>query len=181
MTEDRTSPRTVDLESLEIDLLTEAIFQAYGFDFRRYSRASLRRRLRRRMEVEGVATISALQDRVLHDRACMSRLFADLSVHVSSMFRDPGFYQAFREKVVPLLRTYPFVRIWNAGCAGGEETYSLAILLRETGLYERALFYGSLITFGVLGLGSKESLASTDYGSRYEQLDDTQRLYRKVR
>ena len=87
---------------------------------------------------EGLTTISGLQERVLHDPACMERLLLDLSVNVTAMFRDPTFYRAFREQVVPLLRTYPFIRIWHAGCSTGEEVYSLAILLQEEGLYDRA-------------------------------------------
>jgi chemotaxis protein methyltransferase CheR len=94
--------------------------------------------------------MSALQDRVLHDPAVMERLLLDLSINVTSMFRDPTFFQALREKVVPLLRTYPFVRIWNAGCSTGEETFSLAILLREEGLYERARIYATDINDKVL-------------------------------
>jgi chemotaxis protein methyltransferase CheR len=139
-----------DVESLEVGLLLEGIYEAYGYDFRQYSRGSLRRRLHRRMDAEGLTTISALQDRVLHDRSCMSRLLHDLSVNVSSMFRDPGFYLAFRTRVVPLLRTYPFLRIWNAGCSTGEETFSLAILLREHGLYERARIYATDMNDAVL-------------------------------
>jgi len=141
--DEQPSSAEVDVEALEIGLLTEAIYLAYGYDFRRYCYPSLRRRLARRIEAEGLASVSALQDRVLRDRACMSRLLTDLSVNVSSMFRDPAFHRAFREKVVPLLRTYPFVRIWNAGCANGEETWSIAILLHEAGLYERTRIYAT--------------------------------------
>jgi chemotaxis protein methyltransferase CheR len=141
---------SADVESLEVGLLLEGIYEAYGYDFRQYSRGSLRRRLRRRMDAEGLVTISALQDRVLHDKTCMSRLLHDLSVNVSSMFRDPSFYLAFRTKVVPVLRTYPFLRIWNAGCSTGEETLSMAILLSEHGLYERARIYATDMNDAVL-------------------------------
>jgi chemotaxis protein methyltransferase CheR len=95
--------------------------------------------------------MSALQDRVLHDPAVMERLLLDLSINVTSMFRDPTFFKALREKVVPHLRTYPFIRIWNAGCSTGEETFSLAILLREEGLYDRARIYATDINEAVLG------------------------------
>lgn len=132
-----------DLEDLEIDLLLEGVHRVYGMDFRDYARASVRRRLRRRVREEGLATVSALQDKVLHDPACMSRLLLDLSVSVTSMFRDPPFYRAIVDKVVPALRTYAFVRIWNAGCATGEETWSLAILLREHGLGDRTRIYAT--------------------------------------
>jgi chemotaxis protein methyltransferase CheR len=99
---------------------------------------------------EGLSTISGLQERVLHDRAAMERLLLDLSINVTSMFRDPGFFASFRQHVVPALRTYPFLRIWNAGCSTGEETYSLAILLREVGLYDRSRIYATDINESVL-------------------------------
>jgi chemotaxis protein methyltransferase CheR len=137
-------------EALEISLLLEGVHQHYGFDFRQYARASLRRRLWRRVYAEGLRTISGLQERVLHDRGAMERLLLDLSINVTSMFRDPGFFAAFRQHVVPTLRTYPFLRIWNAGCSTGEETYSLAILLREVGLYDRTRIYATDINESVL-------------------------------
>ena len=140
---DHPAPGGLDLEELEVELILEAICRVYGLDFRGYSRASIRRRLRRRMGEEGAGSISGLQERVLHDAGCMSRLLQDLSVSDTEMFRDPRFFRAFREKVVPALRTYPFVRIWTAGCATGEETYSLAIVLQEEGLYERARVYAT--------------------------------------
>ena len=269
-----------ELEEIEIGLLLEGINSHYGYDFRGYAPASLRRRLWHRARAEGLQSISALQDRVLHHPAAMQRLLVDLSVNVTTMFRDPTFYAALREKVVPLLRTYPFLRIWNAGCSTGEETYSLAILLREEGLasrmrlyatdindkvleraqagafplermrqftqnyihakgradfssyytvdgssarfdpslteqvifaqhnlvsdrsfnefnvivcrnvmiyFDRALqdrvhrlFYDSLVTFGVLALGAKESIRFSPHESSYEELDAAERLYKKV-
>src|SRR5437764_7380282 len=135
--------RREDFEALEIDLLVQAVYEGYGYDFRQYSRPSLRRRIWRRVEAEGVVTVSALLDRVLHDPAAVQRLISDLSVSVSAMFRDPTFFSVFREKVVPALRTYPFIRIWNAGCSTGEETYSIAILMRECGLYDRTRIYAT--------------------------------------
>jgi chemotaxis protein methyltransferase CheR len=145
-----TNSADVDREALEISLLLEGIHQHYGFDFRQYARASLRRRLWRRVYAERLTTISGLQERVLHDRSAMERLLLDLSINVTSMFRDPGFFAAFRSHVVPALRTYPFLRIWNAGCSTGEETYSLAILLREVGLYDRTRIYATDINESVL-------------------------------
>jgi chemotaxis protein methyltransferase CheR len=139
-----------ELEQLEIELLLEAIYRRYGLDFRQYAQASLKRRLYRRMHAEGLETLSELQNRLLHDPPCMERLLVDLSINVTSMFRDPTFYVAFREKVVPMLRTYPFTRIWCAGCATGEEVYSLAILLQEEGMYERARIYATDINEHVL-------------------------------
>jgi chemotaxis protein methyltransferase CheR len=142
---DSSAPLSYDpqLERLEIELLLEAVFRHYGFDFRSYAYASIRRRLWRRIEAEGLKTVTALQERVLHDPTMMERLLLDLSINVTAMFRDPSFYLAFREKVIPLLRTYPFFRIWHAGCSTGEEVYSMAILLEEEGLYDRARIYAT--------------------------------------
>jgi chemotaxis protein methyltransferase CheR len=269
-----------DVDEIELALLLEGVYRRYGFDFREYAPASLRRRVWRRVHAEGLQTISALQDMLLHDSACMERLLLDLSINVTAMFRDPTFYVAFREKVVPLLRTYPFTRIWVAGCSTGEEVYSLAILLHEAGIYDRTriyatdindtvldrarrgvfplekmreytqnyiqaggerafseyyvakydgaqfqrslvenvvfaqhnlvsdrsfnefnvivcrnvmiyfdralqdhvqrLFYESLMTFGVLALGAKESIRFSAFENSYEELDANERLYKKV-
>jgi chemotaxis protein methyltransferase CheR len=139
-----------ELERIEIELLLEAIERHYGFDFRGYAFGSLRRRLWRSASEEGVQSISGLQEKILHDPQAMERLLTGLSVNVTTMFRDPTFYVAFREHVVPLLRTYPFIRFWNAGCSTGEETYSLAILLQEEGLYERARIYATDFNSDVL-------------------------------
>lgn len=269
-----------ELERIEVDLLLEGIFRQYGFDFRSYAFASLKRRLWKRIVAEGLQSISQLQDRALHDPAVMEKLLLDLSINVSSMFRDPAFYRCFREKVVPVLRTYPFIRLWHAGCSTGEEVYSMAILLEEEGLYGRAriyatdvnevvlqraksgifpadkmqeftqnyiraggsrsfsdyytakyeaaifepalmrnvvysqhnlvtdrsfsefnailcrnvmiyfdrklqdrvhgLFYESLVSFGFLGLGSKESLRFSKYETCYEQIDRREKIYKRV-
>jgi chemotaxis protein methyltransferase CheR len=142
--------REPDLEQLEIALLLEAIYRRYGFDFRAYAPAALKRRLWRRVYAEKLESISGLQERVLHDPACMQRLLLDLSINVTAMYRDPTFFLAFRERIVPLLRTYPFTRIWVAGCSTGEEVYSLAILLQEEGLYDRARVYATDINEAVL-------------------------------
>jgi chemotaxis protein methyltransferase CheR len=270
-----------DLERVEIELLLEGVFRHYGFDFRSYAYASIRRRLWKRVEAEGLHSISELQALVLHDSAAMDRLLLDLSISVTAMFRDPDFYRVFRKEVVPLLRTYPFIRIWHAGCSTGEEVYSAAIVLEEEGLLDRAriyatdindrvlkqakagifplnrmqeytenyinaggqrafseyytamydgalfspsltrntvfsqhnlvtdrsfsefhmvfcrnvliyfdralqdrvhsLFYDSLVMFGILALGSKESLRFSQYEDCYEMLHVKERIYRKVR
>jgi chemotaxis protein methyltransferase CheR len=270
-----------ELERVEIELLLEGVFRQYGFDFRSYAYASIRRRLWKRVEAEKLANLSELQARVLHDQDSMERLLLDLSVNVTAMFRDPLFYVAFRTTVIPLMRTYPFIRIWHAGCSTGEEVYSVAIMLEEAGLYDRAriyatdindvvlqqaksgifpldrmqeytdnyikaggtrsfseyytakydgalfdqrlvrnvvfaqhnlvtdrsfsefnvifcrnvliyfdkdlqnevhaLFYDSLVRLGVLCLGSKESLRFSKYGTCYEPLNASEKIYRKVR
>ena len=131
------------IEALELELLLEAAFRLYGYDFRDYAKTSMRRRIANIMKREDVHTISALQDRVLHDRAVWERFLNGISVNVSAMFRDPGFFLGFRQHAIPVLRTYPFIRIWQAGCSLGEEVYSLAILLEEEGLYDRALIYAT--------------------------------------
>ena len=273
--------RADDVEAIEMRLLVEAVYQRFGHDFRDYSQASLKRRLLHARQQMGMRTLSALQERVLHEPRMMEQLLLDLSINVTAMYRDPGFYLAFREQVIPTLRTYPFVRIWHAGCSTGEEVYSMAILLEEEGLYDRArvyatdinelvlqkarsgifpldrmqeytenyinaggkrsfseyymakydgalfspallrnivfsqhnlvtdrsfaeftvilcrnvliyfdrdlqsrvhgLFYDSLVRFGVLGLGSKETLKFSEYEDRYAPISVAEKLYRKVR
>lgn len=130
-------------EALEVDLLLAGMAKRYGYDFRGYSRASLMRRIRQAVRRDGLSTISALQDRVLHDPAAMARFVERIAVHTTSMFRDADVYRALRAEVIPLLRTYPFIRIWHAGCSSGEEVYSLAILLHEEGLYDRCRLYAT--------------------------------------
>ncbi len=132
-----------ELEDIEIELLLEGVYRYYGFDFRNYALASLKRRVWNVAKSENLTTISSLQDKVLHDKTCLERLLLGLSVNVTAMFRDPSFYIAFRNKVIPLLRTYPFIRIWHAGCSTGEEVYSIAILLFEEGLYHRCRIYAT--------------------------------------
>jgi chemotaxis protein methyltransferase CheR len=163
------SPRySPELERIEIRLLLEGIYRHYGFDFRSYAYASLRRRIWKRMHSDGVTTISALQDRVLHDPSMMEKLLLDLSINVTAMFRDPGFYVAFRREVVPVLRTYPFIRIWHAGCSTGEEAYSMAILLEEEGLYDRTRIYATDINEMVIRK-AKEAIFPLDRMQEYTQ------------
>ena len=157
-----------DLERIEIQLLLEGIYRHYGFDFRAYAYASLRRRIWKRIDSDGLKTISALQDRVLHDSSMMERLLLDLSINVTAMFRDPGFYVAFRRDVVPALRTYPFIRIWHAGCSTGEEAYSMAILLEEEDLYDRTRIYATDINEVVIRK-AKEGIFPLDRMQEYTQ------------
>ncbi|EXX86027.1 chemotaxis protein CheR [Paenibacillus darwinianus] len=270
-----------ECEKVEIELLLEALFRLYGYDFRNYAFASVRRRIWHRVHSERLETVSGLMERVIHDRSCMERLLSDMTIHVTEMFRDPQAFRAFRQLVVPMLRTYPFIRIWHAGCSTGEEVYSMAILLYEEGLYDKSriyatdadagvlaaakegvfpmermklytrnymeaggneafskfytakydsvifqsflkknivfgqhnlvtdgsfnefnvifcrnvmiyfnkalqdhvhgLLYDSLSTFGVLALGTKESISFTKHVDKYEELDAVNRLYRKIR
>jgi chemotaxis protein methyltransferase CheR len=162
------TPGDPELEQLEIELLLEAVFRRYGFDFREYAQASLKRRLWRRASAEGASSISELQAKLLHDPQSMERLLLDLSINVTSMFRDPTFYLAFRAKVVPLLHTYPFTRIWCAGCSTGEEVYSLAIVLQEEGLYDRTRIYATDINESVLAT-AKAGIFPLDKMQQYTQ------------
>lgn len=133
-----------------MNLLLEGIYRHYGFDFRQYAYASLKRRIWHCVQAERLSSISAFQERVLRDPACMERFLLTVSVHTTAMFRDPGFYRALRDKVTPLLHTYPFVRIWIVGCSTGEEVYSTAILLTEEGLYDRCRIYATDMNEAVL-------------------------------
>jgi chemotaxis protein methyltransferase CheR len=140
----------LELEAIEIELLLTGLARRYGYDFRNYARASLTRRIRQALDKEDVPSISALQEKLLHDAVATRRFVETLSVHTTGMFRDADVYRALRSEVIPLLKTYPFVRIWHAGCSTGEEVYSLAILLHEAGLYHRCRVYATDISDAVL-------------------------------
>ena len=135
---------------IEIRLLLQAIFLRYGHDFRDYAPASLKRRVLQAQQRMGAPSISALQERVLHDHDNFAQLLQYLTVPVSEMFRDPAYFMALRRHVIPVLRTYPSLKIWVAGCSTGEEPYSLAILLHEEGLLERTILYATDINHASL-------------------------------
>lgn len=137
-------------EEIELQLLLEAVYQRYGYDFRSYSRASLRRRVDQHLLMARYAHVGELIHAILHKGEAFAALLSGLTINVTEMFRDPDFYRAFREKVVPVLKTHPFLKIWHAGCATGEEIYSMAILLEEEGLYERCQIYATDIDKEVL-------------------------------
>jgi chemotaxis protein methyltransferase CheR len=128
---------------LEVRLLLEAIFDRYHYDFRSYAMASLKRRLAQACDTLKVSSLSGLQERVLHEPESFSALLQYLTVQVSDMFRDPDFFRALRTQVLPVLATYPSIKVWVAGCSSGEEAYSLAILLQEEGLLDRTIIYGT--------------------------------------
>jgi chemotaxis protein methyltransferase CheR len=161
-------PVSPSVEAIELDLLLEAVYRQYGYDFRNYARTSMRRRVHAVMAGEQIGTISALQERVLHDPSAWERLLQGISVNVSAMFRDPHFYLAFRQRAIPLLRTYAFIRIWQAGCSLGEEAYSLAILLEEEGLYDRSLIYATDINEATLRR-AREGIYPADLMQKYTQ------------
>jgi chemotaxis protein methyltransferase CheR len=128
---------------LEISSLLEAFYHKYGYDFRQYSRAHIRRRIMSRMGLAGLDEISQIQNKVLNDQTFAYELLQDLSITVTEMFRDQEFYRSIRENVIPILKTYPFIKIWHAGCATGQEAYSMAIILMEEGLYDRTTIYAT--------------------------------------
>jgi chemotaxis protein methyltransferase CheR len=172
------SPHTavIGLEDIEVGLLLEGLYRAHGFDFREYARSSIKRRILDLVQAEGLDTISALQDKVLHDARCLDRFLLGLSVHATAMFRDPSFYLTFRKRVVPLLRTYPTVQIWVAGCSTGEEVYSLAILLQEERLYQKCRIYATDISQAVLRKardGIFPLAAMREYTANYHQAGGT--------
>jgi chemotaxis protein methyltransferase CheR len=134
---------TVETEEIELRLLLDAIFQKYHYDFRHYSMASLKRRLMQARQRFNCTSFSGLQDKVLHDRTMLPILLGFLTVQVSEMFRDPAYFLCLRHRVVPILKTYPSLKVWVAGCSAGEELYSLAILFREEGLENRTIFYAT--------------------------------------
>ena len=130
-------------QDIEIRLLIQAIYEKYGYDFRNYSQAHIKRRVINRLNLSGMGNISDMIHEVLINHKFVDQLLMDLSINVTEMFRDPSFYKAVREQVVPVLKTYPFIKIWHAGCSSGEEVYSMAILLREEGLYNRTQIYAT--------------------------------------
>ncbi len=142
--------RDVSLEDIEVLVLLEAIYHRYHFDFRNYAQASIRRRVEAAMRALQCNTISRLQELTLRDNAAFDVLLRHLTVQVTDMFRDPQFFRRFRNDVVPILGTYPSIRIWVAGCSTGEEVYSYAVIMREAGLLERTIIYATDISAAAL-------------------------------
>ncbi len=133
----------VENENIEIKLLLEAIYLKYGYDFRDYAKTSIKRRILHRLSLSNLKTISDMQHGLLNDKEFFETLLQDLSINVTEMFRDPIFYRAIRKKIIPVIKDRPFVKIWHAGCASGEEVYSMAILLKEEGMYEKVRIYAT--------------------------------------
>ncbi len=159
------------LERNERELLLEGIWRRYGYDYRQYAPASLNRRLDKVMANEGLPSCSALLERLLHDPACMHRLIDTLAIHVTAMFRNPAMFLGLRDQVVPLLRTYPYIRVWVAGCSSGEEAYSIAILLQEAGLYDRCRIYATDLSTSVVKRAARGVFSLTtmrDYTRNYQ-------------
>jgi chemotaxis protein methyltransferase CheR len=159
------------LTDLEIDLFLEGIYRRYRHDFRQYARPTLRRRLAQALDLLGYGSLSLLQHAVLRDTAMLAQVLRYLTVQVSNLFRDPEFYQAVRTQVVPVLRTYPSLKIWVAGCSTGEEVTSLAILLEEEGLLQRTLVYATDVSTEALRaaeLGVYEIDRAQDFSRNYQ-------------
>ncbi|MDP6924591.1 MAG: protein-glutamate O-methyltransferase CheR [Candidatus Scalindua sp.] len=134
---------TNENDRIEFDLILQAIYQKYGYDFRDYAKASIRRRLRNQLSKSNLKTISEMQHKLLNDKNFFDRLLLDLTINVTEMFRDPPFFKAIREIVLSELKKQPFIKVWHAGCSSGEEIYSTAILLKEYGVYESSLIYAT--------------------------------------
>ena len=135
--------RKEELEDIEVALFLDAVYKCYGHDFRNYSRVSIKRRLRNILSKTQYTTISGMISQLLYDESFFETLIYELSITVTEMFRDPEFFKTLREQVIPYLKTHPFVKIWHAGCATGEEVYSLAIVLKEEGFYDRATIFAT--------------------------------------
>ncbi len=145
----------MDNEEIEIKILIDAIRLKYGYDFRGYADASLTRRIKKNLSETGFDKISEMIPHILYEKGFFNLFLDNLSVNVTEMFRNPLFFLALRKKVVPYLKTFPFIKIWSAGIATGEEVYSLAILLKEEGLYEKSLIYATDFNDNVLEIAKK--------------------------
>ncbi|HBL75276.1 MAG: chemotaxis protein CheR [Bacteroidetes bacterium GWF2_42_66] len=157
-----------DLLNIELQLLLDAIFLRYGYDFRDYSKAHIKRRILHRLSISQLSTVTELQDRILRSREFFIDFLDDLSINVTEMFRDPEFYKSFRENIIPKLKTYTFFKIWHAGCATGEEVYSLAILLQEEGLLDRCQVYATDFNRKVLEIAKEGVYQKADI-EQYER------------
>ncbi|MGE7604563.1 CheR family methyltransferase [Peribacillus sp. NPDC097675] len=130
-------------ENIEIELLLQAVYSVSGFDFSKYMRSSIQRRVENRMRLDRIRRISGMIEKVLYEKGFVEKLLNDFSINVTEMFRDPDFFKSFRMNIVPLLKKLPEIRIWHAGCSTGEEAFSMAILLKEEGLYDKAKIYAT--------------------------------------
>ena len=165
-----------DPEASDIRLLLNTLYERAGVDFRAYAYSSLKRRILTRVQRENVGSIAGLQKLILRDPSCQERLVTGLTIHVTAMFRDPAFYRLMRSEVVPVLRTYPFLRFWVAGCSTGEEVYSLAILLQEEGLYSRCRIYATDLNDAVLAKAQRGIFplaAMQEYTRNYQRAEGT--------
>ncbi len=152
----------IETEEIEMDLLLKAVYLKYGYDFQHYSKAHLKRRILQRLKLSNLNTISELQNKVLWDKNFYHTFLQDLSINVTEMFRDPEFYLAFRNNVIPDISTYPHIKVWHAGCSTGEEVYSLAIILKEANLLSRTRIYATDINKNVLEVAKQGIYSSKE-------------------
>jgi len=151
----------LEIENLELQLLIEAIYLRYGYDFKNYTKSHLKRRILRRVKLDDLKNITQLTEKMLYDREVLKQILLDLSINVTEMFRFPKFFKDLREDIIPLLKTYPSINIWHAGCSTGEEVISMAILLKEEGLLNRVNIYATDINEKVLDI-AKEGIYSIE-------------------
>ncbi len=169
----------IDRDEIELDLMLDGILKVYGYDFRHYARASLKRRVNNFMSNNKINNCSQLQEKLIHNEKMFNAFLLDLSITVTEMFRDPDFYMAVKKHVFPVLKTYPYIKIWHAGCATGEEVYSMAIFLHEAGLLKKATIYAT--DFNNLALSTaKEGIYDakliSQYAKNYKLADGEQEL-----
>jgi len=145
----------LEIENLELKLLIEAIYLRYGYDFKNYTKSHLKRRILRRVKLDNLKNITQLTERMLYDREVLKQILLDLSINVTEMFRFPKFFKDLREDIIPLLKTYPSINIWHAGCSTGEEVISMAILLKEEGLLNRVNIYATDINKKVIDIAKE--------------------------
>jgi len=158
-------PKEIRTEDVEIRLLLEGVFQLHGYDFRQYEPGKIRSRILSRLRAEGLESVSQYQHRILRDRGCLERLIEGLILRRRALFDPPGLWRLLRRKVIPVLRTYPTSRLWVAGCATGEEAYSLAILLQEEGLGSRSMVYATELDENILARARQGWLSPGQYAS----------------
>ncbi|MDX2243696.1 MAG: CheR family methyltransferase [Leptolyngbyaceae cyanobacterium bins.302] len=168
-----------ELEDLEIQLLLEGVYLYYGFDFRNYTIASIKQRIESLIQTDQLSSISHLQEKILHEPVYLERFLQNLFVHSPEMFGDPIFFHTFKAQVVPVLRTYPFIRIWHAGCSTGEDVYAIAMMLWEAGIYPRCRIYAtdfneSLVLKAKAGIFSLKHIQN--YAALYQQAGGEQQF-----
>jgi chemotaxis protein methyltransferase CheR len=168
MTNGTYNESNTDLLNIEMQLLMEAIFLRYGYDFRNYSKAHIRRRVLHHLSMSLISNVTLLQERILRDRNFFNNFLDDLSINVTEMFRDPEFYKSLKTNIIPKLKTYAYFKVWHAGCATGEEVYSIAILLKEEGLLERCQIYATDFNRKVLEI-AKEGVYQKSEIEQYEK------------
>jgi chemotaxis protein methyltransferase CheR len=169
----------IDTQDIELELLLNAVYMKYGYDFRNYSKSHLKRRINQRLLLSDFKTISEIQNQVLWDKSFLKIFLQDLSINVTEMFRDPEFYKTFRKQVIPDLKTYAHIKVWHAGCSTGEEVYSLAVILKEEDLLSRTRIYATDINKSVLEVAKQGIYSSKEielYNRNYIEAGGTAKL-----